>query len=403
MIKYTYTGKTKEGEIVHGIKEASDKTGVYRELQKEGVTIISVEEKKQGLLGGSISMILKRVSMHEKIVFSRNLAVMLNAGLPLSRAITILSRQTKNAYLKKIYESLEEELRKGKSFHEALATFPKVFSSLFISMVAAGEESGKLSESLEVVGGQMEKSYLLAKKVKGAMVYPGIIIFAMSVIAIFMLTFVVPTLTGTFKELNVDLPATTRFIIFVSDTLKNHLMLVILGVIALGVGVFFAGKTGQGSRFLYAISLKIPVIGGLIKEVYAARTARTLSSLLTSGVSVLDSIRITSDVLQNPFYKEVLSEATKKVQVGEPMSGVFTNAEKYYPIYVGEMMAVGEETGEIGNMLQKVAGFFESEVEQKTKDMSTIIEPFLMLIVGAAVGFFALSMIAPMYSLVNVI
>jgi type IV pilus assembly protein PilC len=268
-------------------------------------------------------------------------------------------------------------------------------------MVSAGEESGKMADALDTVGSQMEKNYVLMKKVKGALLYPAIIICLMTTIGFFMLIYVVPTLTSTFKELNVELPFTTKIIIGLSDFLVAHYLVVIIGLIGLIVLFIKSSKTRAGSRFLDGLVLKIPLIGDLVKEVNAARTARTLSSLLSSGVSVVDSLRITADVLQNSYYKTVLSDAESKIQLGSPISTVFIEADKIYPIYVGEMIAVGEETGELGQMLSKVATYFENEVEQKTKDMSTIIEPFLMVIVGLGVGFFAISMISPMYSLAD--
>ncbi len=402
-MNFLYKAKNNAGEIIEGNEDAENKIELYKVLQKKDLSLISAVEKKSGNGLNKEIGLFSRVSMHEKIVFARNLAVMLNAGLALSRALAIMERQTKNNYLKKILGKIEEEIRKGTTFHESLALYPRVFSQLFISMVAAGEESGKLSESLQVVGSQMEKSYILKKKVRGALIYPAVIISAMIGIGIFMLMFVVPTLTSTFTELNIELPATTKFIIFISNMLQHHYIVMVLFVLCIGIGIYFASKTAKGKQMFNLFSLHVPVIGNLVKEINAARTARTLSSLLSSGVTVLESLRITGDVLQNVYFKRVIHLAEKQIQVGAPISKVFTDAEKIFPVYVGEMMAVGEETGELGTMLHKVAEFFEEEVDQKTKDMSTIIEPFLMLIVGAAVGFFALSMITPMYSLVNVI
>ncbi|MEN9647510.1 MAG: hypothetical protein RLY57_314 [Candidatus Parcubacteria bacterium] len=401
-MKYTYKAKKATGEIVTSTEEFESKIDLYKKLHQEGLILLSVEEKgKKGFLNFQISIFGKRVKMHEKIVFARNLAVMLNAGLTLSRGITIIAKQSKNKYLKEILEIIDKELRTGKTFNEALTRYPKIFPPLFVSMVAAGEESGKLAEALETVGGQMEKNYLLMKKVKGALIYPAVIVCLMGVMGIFMLVYVVPTLTSTFKDLNVDLPVMTQIIIGISDFIRTHYLIGLIGIILLVSGVISLAKRPSGKRFLDTVVLKIPVIGTLVKEVNAARTARTLSSLLGSGVSVVDSLHITADVMQNSHYKNTLQEAGRKIQLGSPISTVFIEAEKIYPIYVGEMIAVGEETGELGGMLSKVAQFFEGEVEQKTKDMSTIIEPILMIIVGAAVGFFALSMISPMYSLAD--
>jgi type IV pilus assembly protein PilC len=401
-MQFTYKAKKATGEIVTLTEEFGSKIDLYKKLHQEGMTLLSAEEKvSKHFLKMSISLFGKRVKMHERIVFARNLAVMLNAGLTLSRGIIIIAKQTKNQYLKEILGEIEARLRSGKTFHDALSQYPKVFTSLFVSMVAAGEEAGKLAEALDTVGSQMEKNYVLMKKVKGALLYPCIIISLMIVMAFFMLVFVVPTLTSTFKELNVELPLMTRIIVGTSDFLRAYYLLAFAGIAAIIVALRYFLKTVTGKKIFDTVILKFPIIGTLVKEVNAARTARTLSSLLGSGVSVVDSLHITSDVMQNVNYKRVLLEAEKKIQLGSPISGVFLEAEKIYPIYVGEMISVGEETGELGPMLGKVAQFFESEVEQKTKDMSTIIEPFLMIIVGVAVGFFALSMVSPMYSLAD--
>jgi type IV pilus assembly protein PilC len=401
-MQYTYKAKKATGEIITSTEEFESKVDLYKKLHQEGLVMISVDENaKKTFLNYKINFFGKRVKMHEKIVFARNLAVMLNAGLTLSRGITIIAKQSKNQYLKEILENIDQQLRSGKTFNETLTHYPKVFPPIFVSMVAAGEESGKLAEALETIGSQMEKNYLLMKKVKGALIYPAVIICLMGVMGIFMLVYVVPTLTSTFKELNVDLPIMTQIIIGISDFLRAHYLIGLIGAFVLVSGIISLAKRPGGKRFLDTVVLKLPVIGTLVKEVNAARTARTLSSLLGSGVSVVDSLHITADVLQNSHYKKVLQEAGRKIQLGSPISTVFVEAEKIYPIYMGEMIAVGEETGELGSMLSKVAQFFEGEVEQKTKDMSTIIEPILMIIVGAGVGFFALSMISPMYSLAD--
>lgn len=400
-MKFKYKASNGSGEIVENSREAQDKSTLYHDLKQEGFTLISAQEEKESKKFSFDIALFSRIKTHEKIIFARNLASMLDAGLALSRAFTIIQKQTKNKKLKNVLEHLIEDIKSGKSFNEALKAFPKVFSPLFISMVAAGEESGKLAESLKVISSQMEKTYVLQKKIKGALMYPSIIVFAMVVIAIFMFLFIVPSLTGTFKELNVELPVSTQFIIAISDFMQNSYLIGIAGLIALIVLFITAIHTAKGKRILDFILLRIPLIGPLVKETNSARTARTLSSLLESGVSVVQALRIVGEVIQNSYYKEILAKAEKSIQVGEPMSVVFTQAEQYYPVFVGEMMAVGEETGELGGMLLKIAAFYEDEVEQKTKDMSTVIEPFLMLVVGGAVGFFAISMISPMYSLVE--
>ncbi len=402
MPTFTFKAQNKKGENIEETREAVDKFALYREVRKDGLTMISAHEVSKRKFSLSFSL-FGRIKMSDKIVFAKNLSAMLEAGLSLSRALAIMERQTKNTKLKAVLKSLEDNISRGKTMSEGMMQFPKVFSSLFTSMVKAGEESGNLADSLKIVGMQMEKSYQLQKKVKGAMIYPVIIIILMIAIAILALIFIVPTLTETFKGLGVELPLSTRAVIFVSDFLRNNIILVIGGIIALIVGAVVASKTKTAKRFMDWGTLRIPVIGKMIKEVNAARTARTLSSLLTSGVDVVVALGITGDVLQNSYYKKVLFDAEESVKKGIQISDVFSKNEHLYPVLVTEMISVGEETGKVSEMLLNMAVFYENEVEQKTKDMSTIIEPFLMVFIGVGVGFFAISMLAPTYSLVDAI
>ena len=231
------------------------------------------------------------------------------------------------------------------------------------------------------------------------MIYPSIILIAMIIIAVLMLMFVVPTLTQTFEEFGADLPASTQSIIAISKFFIENTLIAFLIPAILVALVMYALRTYKGKRMFHYVLLHLPIIGELVKEIQSARTTRTLSSLLSSGVEIVTAISITGDVHQNSYYQDVLLQAQIDVQKGAPLSGVFTKNEHLYPILVGEMISVGEETGKLSDMLLNIAEFYESEVEQKTKDMSTIVEPFLMIIIGAFVGFFALSMIAPIYSL----
>jgi type IV pilus assembly protein PilC len=406
MSHFIFKARKVDGNVYKGEKDAADRYELYKLIRESGDEIISYKEKAGGasLKNFSIPLpFLGSIKTQEKINFAKNLGSMITAGLALSRALSVMERQTKSKELKKTLIALQKSVSEGKTLSQALGAFPKVFSPLLISMVAAGEQSGNIANSLKIVGDQMEKNYLLQKKVKGALMYPSIILIVMIIIAILMLTYIVPTLMKTFTELNVELPATTRLVLAVSNLFLNHGLLLFISTIAV-IGMFILwSRKASGKQVLHYVVLRIPVIGNLIKEVNAARTARTLSSLLTSGVEVVESMRITRDVMQNVYYKAVLDKAAVTIERGETISKVFTENTNLYPIFIGEMINVGEETGKIGEMLINVAIFYENDVDQKTKDMSTIIEPFLMVFIGAAVGFFALAMISPMYSLVNVI
>ena len=399
-MKFHYKSVADGGEVKEGVLEAADAFALAKELKASGETLVSATPETKTKLGGKgFNIAFGGVKLADKITFSKNLAAMIDAGLTLSRALTVLERQTKSKKFKDEISAIAKDVEKGATLSGSAAKFPKTFSSLFVSMVRAGEESGKLGESLRIVAEQMDRSFALRRKIRGAMMYPGIIMSVMVIIGILMLIFVVPTLTATFSELSVDLPASTQLIISVSDAFKNNPVLIFGGMIALIVGLIVIGKTKKGKRGYEFIAMHIPVIKGLIQETNSARMARTFSSLLSSGVEVVQAIGITRDVVQNSFYKDVLIEAEETIQKGTQLSAVFMAHEKLYPPMVGEMISVGEETGKLPHMLMQIAEFYEGEVDQKTKDMSTIIEPFLMVIIGGAVGFFALSMISPIYSM----
>ncbi len=405
MSHFIYKAKKTDGEIYKGERDAKDRYELYKLIKDSGDEVIDVKEKSaKGLSSLNIAIpFIGSIKTQEKINFARNLGSMITAGLAMSRALAVMERQTKNKELKKILIDLQADINSGKTLSQAMSAHKKMFSSLFISMVSAGEQSGNLAESLKIVGNQMDKSYALQRRVRGALMYPAVIVFAMILIAILMLTYIVPTLMKTFTELKLELPASTKFVLFVSNMVRDNGFIVLIITIAIIALLFIWSKKENGKKVLHYAILKIPIVGGIIQEVNTARTARTLSSLLNSGVDVVESMKITADVIQNIHYKKVLELSSKSIEKGDSISKVFTENKKLYPIFLGEMMSVGEETGKIGEMLMGVATFYEDDVDQKTKDMSTVIEPFLMVFIGAVVGFFAVAMISPMYSLVNVI
>lgn len=404
---FSFKAINKEGQSYEGTTEARDRIAVYQKIKNDGETVVYVHEMGQKSSFLSVfrlkNIFAGKVKTQEKIQFARNLGSMIDAGLSISRALAVFERQTKNKKLKEILAELIASIDRGETLSQGMQKFPDVFTSLFVSMVRAGEESGNMSQSLKVIALQMEKIYTLQKRIQGAMIYPAVIVCLMGIIAILMLVFVVPTLTKTFTELGVELPLSTRILIGVSDFLSNNFILTILFLILLFSSVVTFSRTKQGSRLIDLMMLKLPLVSGLTKEINSARTARTLSSLLSAGVDLIVAIRITGDVLQNSFYKDLLKKAEMQVEKGENVSEVLSQRTDLYPIFVSEMASVGEETGKLTEMFMGVAQFYEDEVDQKTRDMSTIIEPLLMIVVGIGVGFFVFAMIGPTYSLVDVI
>ncbi len=389
------------GETYNGVAEAKDRFELYTIVRREGGKIISIVE---GGTHGALSLAywnarLSTVKEYDKILFARNLGAMLSAGLALSRALAILERQTKNPRLSATITQVASNVRRGDTLHDALAKFPHIFPNLFVAMVKAGEEGGDLHGALATVADQMERMYLIRKKVQSAMIYPVIIIVAIVGIGALMMVKVVPTLAQTFNEVHATLPASTRMIIMISNILVKYTALALVSVVALGGLTYAMFRTATGQRTSQFVFLRMPAIGTLIKEINAARTARTLASLLSSGVDVLASLAIAGEVVQNYYFRHVIQEAIRGVRQGEPLSVAFAKREDLYPPFVAEMMSVGEETGASAEMLKRLAVFYEDEVDRKTKDMSTIVEPFLMVFIGASVGFFAIAMVAPIYQL----
>ncbi|MEK7585111.1 MAG: type II secretion system F family protein [Patescibacteria group bacterium] len=400
-MKFKFKARNKEGEIVEAEREAKDRFALAREVRAEELTLISASAIDESGFGNKMKKLFGpgRVKMKDKIIFASNLSAMVGAGLSLSRALSVMERQATNKAFRQVVEGLEAKTKEGQSLSAALAGFPHIFPPVFTAMVSAGEESGKLPQALDIVADQLTKSYDLHRKVRGAMIYPTIIVAVIIIIGILMMIFLVPNLTSIFKELNAELPLSTRLVIAVSDFLSNHTLTFLFTLLVLITGVITYFRTARGHISASWLVLHLPLIAPLAKEVNSAMTMRTLSSLISSGVGMVEALAITRKVVQNHYYQGVIEAAGARVEKGETLSVIFKAHEDLYPVLVGEMAEVGEETGKLSEMLLKGALFYEEEVNQATKNLSTVIEPVLMIFIGLAVGFFAVSMIGPIYSL----
>ncbi len=400
-MKFRVTFRKEDGSEEKRVVESANRFSVYQDAEKAGETVTAIEELSKISFKSMNVQFGTGIKAEQLITFTKNLAAMLNAGLTLSRALSVIERQAQGKALTKVVIDLQGRIKGGVAFHEALADHEKVFSKLYIAMVRSGEESGTLADALKIIAEQMERSHALIKKVRGAMIYPSIILFAIVVIGILMMVYVVPTLGSTFVSLGVALPLSTRIILGVSDFMVHHLIIVIGLIILTVVLIVLAVRSKTGGKLFVRAALHMPVVGQLMRETYAARAARTMSSLLSSGVEMLTALSIAGEVVGNPTFSDVIAEAEKRVRKGDPLSSAFAEKKKLYPILFSDMIAVGEETGKVAEMLGQVATYYEHDVEDRTKDLSTIIEPVLMLIIGLAVGVFAVSMIGPIYSLTS--
>jgi len=399
MPTYFYIAKSFKGEVKSGSLEVKDKHELARILRGQGYLLISAESK---VSKKKFRIILAgKVKLSEKIFFTRNLQAMISAGVSLPRALMILSEQTKNRRFKIALEKISDNILKGKNFSNSLALYPDIFSEVFINMVKVGEEAGTLERVLNDLVYQMERENSLKSRVKGAMMYPAVVIVVMIGIGILMMIMVVPRLSATFEELGVELPFTTQLIISFGNFLTKNIILILISLFIFILVMRLILKTKAGKKTIDAISLRFPVISDLIKKSNSASMLRTLSALITSGVPIVRALEISAGASGNFYYRESLNLAAEKVQKGLKMSEVLKRYKNIYPDLVVQMTKIGEETGQTADMFSKLADFFESEVEIITKNIASIIEPVITVILGIAVGFFAISMIQPMYSMLK--
>jgi len=402
MPRYSYIAKTRQGEPRVGFLEAENEHELAAILRKEGSILIKAEstDKKKKNIKFSIPF-LGMVSLVDKTMFTRNLKVMVSAGVSLPRSLKIISDQTKSNKFKKILLSAKDRVTKGESFSNSLSGHPGVFPEVFINMIKVGEESGTLENALDVLTNQMEKQYEIRSRVRGAMIYPAVILSAMTGIGVLMLILVVPKLSKLFDDLQIPLPFTTRIVVAIGNFLSEFWYTLPFMIIFVILSFRLILKTKAGKLVFDTIILKIPVISPLVKKINSATTVRTLSSLISAGVPIVKSLEITSGALGNVYFKKAMSEAADSVRKGSKLGEFLKEYDNIYPNLVIQMIAVGEETGETSSILEKLADFFEEEIANATKNLSSIIEPVLMLIIGAMVGFFAISMIQPMYSMLE--
>lgn len=401
---FIYTAKNEKGRIKSGRQEALNERDLAHTLRSQGFILTHVEpalieEKKENKFKLFFEKFGK-VPAKEKILFTHHLAVMIKAGLSLTQGLNVLKKQAKNSNFKKIIEEMEDNIKKGQSFSDSLKKYPRVFSELFINMVKVGETGGNLEEILFLLSNQLKKDYELKRKVKGAMIYPAVILTAMIIIGIVMMIFVVPKLTAVFEDLNIELPLTTRLVIKTSKFFSHYWPLIFLVfLISFVLSRLSIKKSKSLKRFISIVSLRLPILGKIIIKIQSARFARTLSSLMSSGVAIARALEIVSHTLTNLLFRESLIESIKRVRKGEELSKILSEYPHLYPVMAIQMIQVGEKTGTLSKILSELADFYEEEVTEVTKNLSSIIEPVLMIIIGGAVGFFAISMFQPIYSI----
>lgn len=400
MAIFEYKARNAEGKMLTGLVDAPSQQVGVRLLHDKKLFVVSIHPKKQTISFESIQESFKRISFSDIVNFTRQLSTMVVAGLALPDALTILRAQITNKTFADILVDIEHQIVGGGTLGDALAKYPKHFTPTYIALVRAGEASGTLDQVLTRLAETMEAQRDFQGKVKGAMIYPIIIVVGMIGVIFVMMTVVVPKLTELYTSMNIDLPITTKILIGVSNFFVADwwLMLLIIAGAVFGIRRWRQTKTGQ--HMIDSMMLKIPLFGDLQKKMILVEFTRTLGMLISSGIHILEGLTILKNTLGNVLFRDAVGEIAKKVERGFPLGDSFGQYPVFPPI-VSQMMKVGEETGKLDETLTKLSKYFQTESENLVKGLTAAIEPIIMVVLGLGVGFIVISVITPIYSLTS--
>lgn len=401
MAVFDYRAKNKDGVTVDGAVIAPTENVAYGILRDRDLTIISLSERKKSVFDKL--KFFGRVKTKEIVIFFRQLSVMISASVPLVKALRTLVRQTKNVRLKTIISDIADEVDGGAKLSQVMKRYPKVFSNFFVQMIRSAETTGKLDEILLYLADQAEKDYDLMSKVKGAMIYPVFILSGLLIVGVVMIMFVLPQVLSILAEGGAEeLPMTTRAIIWLSDFLRGYWWTLIIVIVSVVMSYRAVVRTESGRRRVDILKIKIPIFGEIYNKTYLTRLARSLSTLLSSGVPLTQSLDIVADVIGNTFYRDLTRETIKEVEAGNSVTTVYAR-DKNVPVMLSQMMSVGEQSGRLDKILLKLADFYSRELENLLRNLVTLIEPIIMVLMGIGVGFLVSAIILPIYNLSSAI
>jgi type IV pilus assembly protein PilC len=395
---YQWKGKNRYGDIVEGRRVARSVEDLSENLQREQITVIDIERKKAELRIPFLQT--QKVKLKELAVYSRQLSVLIDAELPLIQGLTILAEQTKNKYFKQVIKDVRGDVEAGSTLNQAKKKFPRVFDDLYCNLVASGEQSGSLDIMLRRLSEFLEKIVRLRSQVKQAMIYPSAIVIFAVIVVIFMLWKVIPVFANIFIELGAQLPALTAFIITLSNFVQKYILFVFLGVIAVVFAFRYVRRTDSGRKVVDRMLLRMPLFGALIEKVGLSRVTRTLATLLSGGVPMLESLKITSSTAGNVIIEDQIMRARSLVAEGTSLTDAFKEVG-HFPFMLIQMIGVGEATGTLDEMLTKLADFYDEEVEAAVANLLSVMEPVLLIFVGGLVGTIVVSMYLPIFSLIQ--
>ena len=404
MPQFSYKARKTSGQVFQGIVEANNEDDAIHFLEDKGYKLVYLEKLSKLLTAEAKKNFWpfpqKGVSRKDVVIFARQLSVMISANVSVVQSLRILVEQIDKPVFKKIIADIADSVENGLKLSSALEKHERVFSQFFISMIKSGETSGKLDEVLEYLADQTEKDYDLVSKIKGAMIYPVFIIGGLTVVGIAMMIFVIPQLTAMLTASGTALPITTRVLIGTSEVMRHYWWALLIGVAALFFGLRYLVALQAGRKLFDSIKLKFPIFGHLFQMIYLVRFTQSLSTLTKGGVPLTAALKIVSEVVGNNSYRNLIEETINEVEDGNSLASVFLQSD-LVPKLISQMLLVGEKTGRLDEVLDKVSGFYSREIENMVANMTHLVEPLIMVVIGVAVGGMVASIILPMYNLAN--
>jgi type IV pilus assembly protein PilC len=401
MLTYTYEAhKTDTNEIVKAEVQAENEQAAAKLLMSQGLFPVSIDIKGANNLLAK-SGLGQHVGAKDRVIFTRQLSTLINAGLPLTQSLRTVSEQITNKALQEIVVHIVSAVEGGQSLSQAFGAHPKVFSDVYVSLVSAGEASGSLDKALERIANQQEKDAAIVSKIRSALIYPVIVLGVIVLVLVFMLTTVLPQVGGLYKDLHKELPILTRALLAVSTFITHFWYLVLVALGGLGFAIRNYIKTSAGRAMADNFKLKMPIFGRIYRKVYMARFARTLGTMLQSGIPMLEALRIVKNAIDNVHVEAVLEKSMQGVKGGKALSSTLEGHDDTFLKLVPQMIKIGEQSGAIDSMLDRVAKYYEDEVDEEVRNISTTIEPLMMVVLGVTVGGVIAAILMPVYSLVG--
>ncbi len=399
MNRFNYKAKDKEGRLVTGEVEAANTSDAARLVKGKSLYVISITPKIDSPFT-LVKRLKERVTTRDVATFTRQLSTMINAGLPITESLLILRSQSKGS-MQKIVAQLLADIEAGESFSTSLSRHSKIFSPTYISLVKSGEVGGVMDVVLLRLADNMEKQEEFGGKVKGALIYPAIIVVGMFIVSLVMMIFVIPRLTSLYSEFNAVLPLPTRILIGISAFVTHFWFIILILAIIAAYGFKMYKATKEGRRKVDELSFKVPVFGDLQRQVILTELTRTLALMVGAGVPILEALNITAGVVSNTVISDSLKDVAKQVEKGFPIAFAFGRHPEAFPFILSQMVAVGEETGKMDEVLSKISHIFEVESDEKVKGLTAAIEPIVMVMLGLGVGFLVIAVILPIYNLTS--